>query len=110
MRYKDYTAAVRYSETDETFVGRVVNVHDIIVFDGQSVAELTESFHAAMDEYLEDCAERGLQPGKPASGRFNVRVSPTLHRSLQECAAIQDVSLNDAVTRALEEYVGNRTD
>ena len=66
MRYKDYTAAVRYSEADETFVGRVVNVHDIIVFDGQSVAELTESFHAAIGEYLEDCAERSLASRRPA--------------------------------------------
>lgn len=40
---------------DRIFVGRVININDIIMFDGISVDELQQSFHNVIDEYLGDC-------------------------------------------------------
>jgi len=31
--------------------------------------------------YLEVCGERGVEPEKPFSGRFNLRMAPEVHRS-----------------------------
>ena len=45
MIYKNYEAQISYSEEDEIFFGRVVNLKsDMIAFDGHSVAELKHSF------------------------------------------------------------------
>lgn len=66
MMYKNYEAQIIYSEEDEIFFGRVVNIErDMIAFDGASVEELKESFHAAIEDYLQDCKEVGKKPEKP---------------------------------------------
>ena len=66
MNYKGYQAHISYSEEDEIFVGRVTNIeHDIIVFDGTSVAELQQALKAVIDEYIEDCIKAGKQPEQP---------------------------------------------
>jgi predicted HicB family RNase H-like nuclease len=33
-----------------------------------------------VDDYIEWCLEEGVQPEKPYSGNFNVRLPPSLHR------------------------------
>ena len=48
MIYKNYEAQISFSEEDEIFFGRVVNIErDIIAFDGCSVQELKQSFQQA---------------------------------------------------------------
>ncbi|MCA2630655.1 MAG: hypothetical protein IM503_18145 [Microcystis sp. M069S2] len=42
MQYKGYEAVIEYDESDRLFFGRVINIEDIIVFDGLSVDELVE--------------------------------------------------------------------
>ena len=55
MKYKGYEAVIEYDEEDRLFFGRVINIKDIIVFDGLSVDELEQSFQDVIDEYLADC-------------------------------------------------------
>jgi predicted HicB family RNase H-like nuclease len=101
MKYQGYEAIVEYDDQDRLFVGRVVNTLDVIAFDGLSVEELESSFHAAVDEYLEDCRNRGKTPDKPFSGRFNLRISPDLHRQAAQKAEKEGISLNTLVEKAL---------
>jgi len=67
MSYKGYTARIEFDERDDIFVGRVLGVRDIISFHADSVAELCAELSVAVDDYLTDCAERGVSPDKPAS-------------------------------------------
>jgi predicted HicB family RNase H-like nuclease len=68
MMYKNYEAQISYSEEDEIFFGQVVNIkRDMIAFDGTSVEELKQSFHAAIKDYLQDCKDAGKKPEKPSS-------------------------------------------
>ena len=92
MKYKGYEAIVEYDEQDRLFVGRVINTLDVIVFDGKSVEELESSFHNTVEEYLEDCQKRGKTPNKPFSGRFNLRISPDLHRQASLLAEKEGIS------------------
>jgi predicted HicB family RNase H-like nuclease len=38
----------------------------------------------------------------PYSGRFNVRISPEMHRQIAQRAALRKVSLNQWINEALE--------
>ena len=60
-----------------------------------------------MDEYLEMCAENGIEPEKTYKGSFNVRVSPELHKSLALVSASRGQTLNSAVEEAIRHYVNN---
>lgn len=105
MKYNGYEAVVEFDEEDRLFVGRVINTKDIIVFDGLSVSELEQSFHAVIDEYLEDCAALRKEPNKPFSGKFNLRISPDLHMKATTQAALKGISLNSFVEKAIEKVV-----
>ena len=74
----------------------------MIAFDSKSVDELEQSFHHAIDECLEDCQIIGKLPDKPFSGRFNLRISPVLHRQAATQAQKEGISLNTLVERALQ--------
>ena len=103
MKYKGYVATVKYSDEDETFIGEVINSQDILVFDGQSVDEVKQSFHSVVDEYLEDCKKEGAEPKKPFSGQFITRLKPTLHQKLYISAKKAGISMNAYVEETLEE-------
>lgn len=66
MIYKNYYAQISYSEDDEVFIGRVVNIeNDIIAFHGCSVEELRQAFKTVIDDYFQDCVNAGKQPERP---------------------------------------------
>jgi hicB family protein len=109
MEYKGYHAEIKYSDEDRLFVGRVVGLSDTLAFHGASVSELEEMFHQSIDNYLALCREVGKTPEKEYKGRFNVRIPAALHRTAVLCAKQRDMSLNDLVTRALEEECAKLT-
>ncbi len=67
MEYKGYEAKIEYDNEDRLFFGRVININDVIVFDGLSVDELEQAFHQVIDEYLADCQTLNKNPEKPLS-------------------------------------------
>jgi len=94
MKYKGYEAIIKYSDADQTFISKVINTRNMLVFDGNDVKEVEMSFHAVVDDYLEDCEAENKTPNKPFSGQFVMRVSPDLHRELFVKARQADMSLN----------------
>lgn len=50
--YRGFQSTFQWSEEDQTFVGQVSEVKDVLAFEGASLTELVESFHALIDDYL----------------------------------------------------------
>jgi len=105
MKYKGYESVIKYSDEDETFVGEVINTQDILVFDGINTLEVEASFHAVVDEYIEDCKAEKKQPNKAFSGQFVMRIKPELHRELFAKAKHAGLSLNAFISQKLSETV-----
>jgi len=103
MTYQGYTARVEYDERDNLLVGRVLGVRSIISFHGETVAELRAQFEHAIEDYLSDCAEQGVTPEKPASGKLLLRVPPELHGRALVAAQAAGKSLNQWATEVLQE-------
>lgn len=106
MEYKGYQGKVDFDEEAEIFHGEVINVKDVITFEGKSVEELKQAFQDSVDDYLAFCEERGEEPEKPYSGRFVVRTDPGLHQRVAYEAKKKGKSLNLYVNEALENYTG----
>ena len=102
LMYKGYAGIVEYDDHGRIFTGEVVGLRDVITFQGKTPEELERSFHESIDYYLEMCARDGVPPDRPFSGRFNVRISPEIHRRIIESAARQRKSLNQWVAEAIE--------
>ena len=105
LKYKGYIGSVSYSEPDKVFFGQIEGIDDLVTYEGESVQELTSSFHEAVEDYLIFCEEHDCKPEKSYSGAFNVRVAPSLHRDIANLAAEAGISLNAFVKRALSEAV-----
>ena len=104
MSYKGYSARVEYDDEDGIFVGRIAGIRDGVGFHADSVSELKEAFHEAVEDYLETCASIGKEPQKAFSGQMMFRVSPDLHRKAAVAAELAGKSLNqwaeDVLSRA----------
>lgn len=106
MHYKGYEAVVEFDEEAEIFHGEVLNLRDVITFQGVSAAELKQALADSVEDYLAFCKERGEEPEKPFSGQFVVRAEPDLHKAVSTAARRAGVSLNKWVTSTLERAVG----
>ena len=106
MSYKGYEAVVEYDPDADLFHGEVINMRDVITFQGRSVAELKRALKDSVEDYLAFCKARGEEPDKPFSGQFVVRIEPTLHRAVVSAAKRAGVSLNKWVARTLERAAG----
>jgi predicted HicB family RNase H-like nuclease len=104
MEYKGYVGKVEYDDEAGIFHGEVVNLRDVITFQGKSVEDLRLAFQDSIDDYLEFCAQRNEEPEKPFSGKFIVRIPPELHRKIYTQAKLSGKSLNSWVSEALETY------
>jgi Uncharacterized protein encoded in hypervariable junctions of pilus gene clusters len=101
MTYKGYVGTVEYSEEDGCLFGRIAGIQDIISYEGESVAEIRQVFEEAVDDYLEHCAKSGKEPNKPYSGKFVLRIDPSLHARLAVKAQANGKSLNQYATEVL---------
>ena len=106
MTYQGYTAVVEYDADDHVFYGRVVDLRDVVHFEGRSVEELETAMRETIDDYLAVCAERGREPDRPFSGRVGLWLGTALHRAAATRAAEEGKSLNDLLVEAISERVG----
>lgn len=105
LKYKGFLGSVGFSEADNVFFGKVEGINGLVNFEGESVSELTEAFHEAVDDYIEYCKEEGIEPHKTYSGSFNVRVSPELHSRIAYLAKQAGVSINSFIRTAVENQI-----
>ena len=101
MEYKNYRGNVGYDLNGKIFTGEIVELNDVITFQGRTPKELETSFHESVDFYLEMCQQDGVIPDKAFSGKFNVRIAPQIHRQIATRAAQDRVSLNRWVSDTL---------
>ena len=108
MEYKGYIGKVEFDADGGVFHGEVINLRDVITFEGTSVDEIQLAFRESIDDYLAFCAERGEEPEKPFSGKFILRVSPELPREINLQARLRNQSLNQWVSQTLEKAIAEQ--
>ena len=105
LEYKGYFGTVECSTADNVLFGKVLGITGLISYEGETIPAIKQDFEEAIDEYLEDCKESGIEPQKAYKGKFNVRVAPDLHKKLAIYAASHGQTLNATVEKAIERYV-----
>lgn len=106
MSYKGYSARVEYDDEDGIFTGRIAGIRDGVGFHADSVAELREAFHEAVEDYIETCARIGKEPQKAFSGQMMFRVNPEVHRKAAMAAELAGKSLNQWAEDVLNRATG----
>lgn len=105
MEHRGYYGTVEFSENDNVLYGKVVGISGLISYEGLSIQDLRKDFQRAVDDYLTMCAEKGIEPEKEYRGKFNVRISPELHKTLAIYAATHGKTLNSTVEEAIRQHL-----
>lgn len=115
LKYKGYIGSVEYNEEDNCLFGKVLGMSkDVISYEGKTIEELKADFEAGIEDYLDSCKARGVEPRKAYSGTLNVRLNPEIHTKIANVAQETGITINAYIKNALEnvlnsESVANKT-
>ena len=92
--YKGYTGKFEIDLEDNLIYGVVIDIKDVITFEGKTIDEVISAFHESVDDYLEFCLQLGQQPDKSFSGKLPFRTTPENHRKIFLAATKAGKSIN----------------
>lgn len=102
MTHQGYSARVEYDDEDGIFTGRIAGIRDGVGFHADTVADLRQAFHEAVEDYIETCAKIGKPPQRAFSGKVMFRVRPDVHRKAALAAELSGKSLNQWAEEVLD--------
>lgn len=107
MTIDSYHAKIEYDEELDLFRGEILGLSGGADFYGKNPKELRTEFKRSLQVFLEVCKEKGIEPKRHFSGKFNLRIPPELHEKLAIAAQAQGKSINTLAQEALQERVGS---
>jgi predicted HicB family RNase H-like nuclease len=96
-------AVVTFDPEIQMLRGEFVGLNGGADFYAESVHELVEEGRKSLSVFLEMCKEKGIEPNRKFSGRFNVRLDPHDHAAAVIAAAAAGKSLNEWIAGAIKE-------
>jgi predicted HicB family RNase H-like nuclease len=105
MTFNNYHARIEYDPDLDMFRGEILGLNGGADFYGRNPKELRAEFKKSLAVFLEVCKEKGIEPRRHYSGKFNLRIPPELHEQLAIVAQAQGKSINAIAQEALQNVV-----
>lgn len=105
MTMEGFCARIEYDAELDMFRGEILGLTGGADFYGRNPKELRAEFKKSLLVFLEVCREKGIEPRRNYSGKFNLRISPELHEKLAILAQAEGKSINAVAQEALESRV-----
>ena len=103
MTLDDYQAKIEYDADLDLFRGEILSLNGGADFYGKNTRELRAEFKKSLQVFLEVCREKGIEPRRNYSGKFNLRISAELHEKLAIVAQAEGKSINTVAQEALQQ-------
>jgi predicted HicB family RNase H-like nuclease len=103
MTINGYQAVVSYDPEIEMFRGEFVGLNGGADFYAKDTDGLKREGTTSLQVFLDACAEDGVEPTKPFSGKFVLRLDPKTHEAATIAALAEGKSLNQWAAEALKE-------
>ena len=105
MSLEGYNAKIEYDAELDVFRGEILGLTGGADFYGKNPRELRAEFKKSLQVFLEVCREKGIEPRRNYSGKFNLRIPPELHEKLAIVAQAENKSINSVAQEALQQRV-----
>ena len=102
MHVEGFNAKIEYDEELDLFRGEILGLNGSADFYGKNPKELRTEFKKSLQVFLDVCKEKGIDPKRNFSGKFNLRISPELHEQLALAAQAEGKSINMVAQEALQ--------
>lgn len=107
MTVDGYNARIEYDPDTDMFRGEILGLNGGADFYGKNPKELRQEFRKSLAVFLEVCTEKGIEPRRNYSGKFNLRIPPELHERLAIAAQAEGKSINTLAAEALASRVAS---
>ena len=104
MTLDGYSAKIEYDAELDLFRGEILGLNGGADFYGKNPKELRAEFKKSLEVFLDVCKEKGIEPRRNYSGKFNLRI-PELHEKLAIAAQAEGKSINSLAQEALQKRV-----
>ena len=101
MTVDGYRAKIEYDAELDLFKGEVLGLNSGADFFGKNPKALRAEFRKSLQVFLDVCVQRGIEPRRNYSGKFNLRIPPDLHEKLAIVAQAEGKSINTLAQEAL---------
>ena len=105
MTLDDFNAKIEYDAETDLFRGEILGLNGGADFYGKNPKELRAEFKKSLEVFLGVCREKGIEPRRSYSGKFNLRIPPELHEKLAIVAQAEGKSINTVAQEALQQRV-----
>ena len=105
MTLDGYQAKIEYDAELDVFRGEILSLNGGADFYGKNTKELRTEFKKSLKVFLEVCREKGIEPHRSYSGKFNLRIPADLHEKLAIVAQAEGKSINTVAEEALKRRV-----
>jgi len=103
MLINGYQAVITFDPDIQMFRGEFLGLNGGADFYAQDVQGLQREGATSLKVFLDACAEDGVDPRKHFSGKFSLRVAPSIHEAAAVAAAAHGQSLNQWAEDALRQ-------
>lgn len=52
LTYKKYKGSIEFSKEDKIYFGKVLNLNDLVSYEGKDITELEKDFEFAIEDYI----------------------------------------------------------
>jgi predicted HicB family RNase H-like nuclease len=105
MTLDAYHAKIEYDPDLDMFRGEILGLNGGADFYGKNTKELRAEFKKSLQVFLDVCREKGIEPRRSYSGKFNLRIPAELHEKLAIVAQAEGKSINTLAQEALQQRV-----
>lgn len=105
MKVDGFKAKIEYDPEIDMFRGEILGLSGGADFYGKTLDELRQEFQLSLKVFFDVCKEKGIEPYKEYSGKFNLRISPKLHAEIATKAAATGKSLNQWIIATLNQNI-----
>jgi predicted HicB family RNase H-like nuclease len=105
MTLDGYQAKIEYDAELDVFRGEILSLNGGADFYGKNTKELRTEFKKSLKVFLDVCREKGIEPRRNYSGKFNLRIPAELHEKLAIVAQAEGKSINTVAEEALKQRV-----
>ena len=102
MFVEGYQAKIEYDPELDLFRGEILGLNGGADFYGSTPDELRQEFRNSLEVFLEVCREKGIEPRRSYSGKFNLRIPPELHERIAIMSQATGKSINLLAKEALQ--------
>ena len=105
MTLDGYNAKIEYDADLDLFRGEILGLTGGADFYGKNPKELRLEFKKSLQVFLDVCREKGIEPRRNYSGKFNLRIPAYRHEKLAIVAQAEGKSISTVAQEALLQRV-----